>query len=42
MCTQHNVSLENVNVIILEALALSRDTILDDAFHSEGVTDTEL
>ena len=41
-CAQHNASLKNVNDIILEALALSRENILDDAIHSEGVTDNEL
>ena len=42
ICAQHNASLKNVNDIILKALELSRETIPDDAVHSEGVTDTEL
>ena len=42
ICAHHNTSLKNVNDIILEALALSRENIPDDAIHSEGVTDTEL
>ena len=42
MCAQHNASLKNVNDIILKALELSRETIPDNAIHSEGVTDTEL
>ena len=42
ICAQHNDFLKNVNDIILEALALSRENILDDAIHSEGVTDNEL
>ena len=42
ICAQHNASLKNVNDIILEALTLSKETIPDDAIHSEDVTDTEL
>ena len=42
ICAQHNASLKNVNDIILKALELSRETIPDDAVHSEGVTDAEL
>ena len=42
ICAQHNASLKNVNDTILKALELSRETIPDDAIHSEGVTDTEL
>ena len=42
ICVQHNASLKNANDIILEALALSRENIPDDAIHWEGVTDTDL
>ena len=42
ICVQHNASLKNVNDIILEALALSRENIPDDAIHAEGVIDTAL
>ena len=41
MCAQHNLFLKNVNDIILEVLAFSKENIPDDAIHSEGVTDTE-
>ena len=41
ICAQHNASSKNDNDIVLEALALSRKNIPDDAIHAEGVTDTE-
>ena len=42
ICAQHHTSLKNVNGILLEALALSRENISDDAIHAEGVIDTAL